>query len=105
MAKPSRPRNSREKTPPCLAKPGRDKGGAISLPVRMPGYPFTTLLGAASIVAILLTTWWVEGMRVTLLAGIPWLAFISACYLVWRRANSSEAGEHGSETCATQPVP
>ena len=64
-----------------------ERSGASPLPVRMPGYPFTTVLGAASIVAILATTWWVEGMRVTLLSGIPWLAFISICYLVWRRAN------------------
>jgi L-asparagine transporter-like permease len=72
----------------------------------MPGYPFTTVLGAASIVAILATTWWVEGMRVTLLAGIPWLAFISICYLVWRRASGvarvSETGQHGSQARATQ---
>jgi L-asparagine transporter-like permease len=86
-----------------------ERSGAPRLPVRMPGYPFTTLLGAASIVAILLTTWWVEGMRVTLLAGIPWLGFISLCYLVWRRANRDapifERGEHGSETRATQTAP
>jgi L-asparagine transporter-like permease len=64
-----------------------EQSGAPRLPVRMPGYPVTTLLGAASIVAILLTTWWVEGMRVTLLAGIPWLGFISLCYMAWRRAS------------------
>ena len=79
------------------------------LPVRMPGYPFTTLLGAASIAAILLTTWWVEGMRVTLLAGIPWLGFISLCYVLWLRAHPvagvSAAGEHESETRATLPAP
>jgi L-asparagine transporter-like permease len=69
-----------------------ERSGRARLPVRMPGYPFTTLLGAALIVAILLTTWWVEGMRVTLLAGIPWLAFISLCYVVWRRANGAEGG-------------
>jgi L-asparagine transporter-like permease len=99
-------------TPPYLAKIGRDKGGppaktgsdkggatAPRLPVRMPGYPYTTLLGAASIAAILLTTWWVEGMRVTLLAGIPWLAFISLCYLVWRRVQPK------SELELTRPGP
>lgn len=58
--------------------------------VRMPWYPWTPLLGAASIVALLATTWFVEGMRVTLLAGIPWQAFISICYFVWRRTTSHE---------------
>ncbi|HSA91583.1 MAG TPA: amino acid permease [Terriglobales bacterium] len=54
-------------------------------PVRMRGSPYTTLLGAALLAAILATTWWVEGMRITLIAGLPWLAFISAAYWVWGR--------------------
>lgn len=54
-------------------------------PVRMHGSPYTTLLGAAMLAAILATTWWVEGMRITLIAGLPWLAFISAAYWVWGR--------------------
>lgn len=53
------------------------------LPVRMIGCPYTTLLGLLLLVAILLTTWWVEGMRPALVAGLPWLAFISLAYLVW----------------------
>ena len=50
------------------------------LRVRMLGYPYTSLLGVAAIAAILVTTWWVEGMRVTLIAGVPWLALVSAGY-------------------------
>ncbi|HXE91278.1 MAG TPA: amino acid permease [Terriglobales bacterium] len=56
-------------------------------PVRMRGYPYSTLLGAAMLAGILATTWWVEGMRITLLAGLPWLAFISAAYWLWARKN------------------
>jgi len=85
------------------------RSGAPPLPVRMPGYPFTTWLGAVSIVAILLTTWWVEGMRVTLLAGLPWLGFISLCYMVWQRTNRaariSDVVARGSETRATHSAP
>jgi len=61
------------------------RGGNPPLPVQMVGWPYTTLLGGVLLVAILLTTWWVEGMRPTLLAGLPWLAFISLAYLVWSR--------------------
>lgn len=57
----------------------------VSLPVRMPGYPYTSLLGLALLAAILATTWWVEGMRNTLKAGVPWLAFISLAYIIWAR--------------------
>ncbi len=54
--------------------------GRPRLPVRMPGYPYTSLLGAAAIAAILATTWWVEGMRVTLVAGVPWLGVLTVGY-------------------------
>jgi L-asparagine transporter-like permease len=58
--------------------------GRPRLPVRMIGYPYTSLLGAALLVAILITTWWVEGMRITLIAGIPWLIVVSAAYFLIR---------------------
>jgi amino acid transporter, AAT family len=54
------------------------------LSVRMPGYPYTSLLGMASIAAILITTWWVKGMRVALVAGLPWLLFITVAYYLTR---------------------
>jgi L-asparagine transporter-like permease len=58
---------------------------ANRLPVKMPGYPYTSLLGLVLLLAIMLTTWWVPGMRNTLRAGFPWLAFISIAYVVWVR--------------------
>jgi len=61
-----------------------EAGGRPPLPVRLIGYPYTSLLGAAALAAILATTWWVEGMRVTLIAGVPWLALLSAAYFVQR---------------------
>ncbi len=51
-------------------------------PVRMIGYPYTTILGAILLTAILLTTWWVEGMELTLIVGLPWLAFLSVAYFL-----------------------
>ena len=54
--------------------------GRPRLPVRLIGYPYTSILGVAMLVAILTTTWWVEGMRITLIAGIPWLVIISVAY-------------------------
>jgi L-asparagine transporter-like permease len=44
-----------------------------------------SLVGALSIAAILVTTWWVEGMRITLIAGLSWLALLSVAYLVVNR--------------------
>jgi len=70
-------------------RPRWEADGGRKLPVRMPGYPYTSLLGTAAIAAILLTTWWVEGMRSTLSAGIPWLIFISLMYAAWAKAQKA----------------
>jgi hypothetical protein len=36
---------------------------------------------------VLISTWWVPSFHIALLAGPPWLIFITLCYLAWRRAN------------------
>jgi len=66
-------------------RPRLDAAGGRRLPVRMIGYPFTSVVGAGAMVAIMATTWWVEGMRVTLIAGVPWLVVLSAVWLGVRR--------------------
>ena len=55
-------------------------GTAPRLPVHMIGYPYTSLLGAALLVGILLTTWWIDGMRPALAAGLPWLAALTLLF-------------------------
>ena len=67
--------------------------GRPRLPVHMIGYPYTSLLGAAAIVAIIITTWFVDGMQPALKWGLPWLAFLSLAYLLVksRRASVSAA--------------
>jgi len=65
-------------------RPKWEASGFPRLPVRMIGYPYTSLLGVTAIMAILATTWWVEGMRVTLIAGVPWLALLTAGYYLRR---------------------
>jgi len=63
-------------------RPTWDGAGGRRLPVRMIGYPYTSLAGAGAILAIMGTTWWVEGMRVTLIAGVPWLIAITAAWFL-----------------------
>ena len=50
-----------------------------------PAGPWVSLAGLAGVLAVLVSTWWVPGFRVTLLAGVPWLALLTVCYFVWRR--------------------
>ncbi len=55
-------------------------------PIRIaPRGPWSSLFGLIALTVVLISTWWVPGLRITLIAGVPWLAFISLCYLVWRK--------------------
>ncbi len=66
-------------------RPKWDASGRPRLPVRMIGYPYTSLLGMGTIAAIIVTTWWIEGMRVTIIAGVPWLCVLTAAYFLVKR--------------------
>jgi AAT family amino acid transporter len=50
-----------------------------------PPGPWASLAGLLAILAVMFSTWWVPGFRITLLAGVPWLAVLTVCYFVWRR--------------------
>jgi len=56
-----------------------------------PGGSWSSLLGLAALFAVLISTWWVPSFHVTLLAGPPWLAFITLCYFLFRRATTKRA--------------
>jgi AAT family amino acid transporter len=66
----------------------RAPAGAIRF---APRGPWSSLIGLAALTAVLISTWWVPGLRITLQAGIPWLAFITLCYFAWacRRASGA----------------
>src|SRR5258708_9438687 len=71
-----------------------------------PPGPWASLLGLGGVVSVLVSTWWVPGFRITLVAGAPWLAIITLCYWVWSRANQDKSAEAGSEQAATiAPIP
>lgn len=44
----------------------------------------SSLIGIAALLGVLLSTWWIPDFHVTLLAGPPWLAFLTLCYFIWR---------------------
>jgi amino acid transporter, AAT family len=56
-----------------------------------PPGPWSSLLGLTALLAVLASTWWVPSFHVTLLAGPPWLLFITLCYLIWKRARPLSA--------------
>ncbi|MEY8349436.1 amino acid permease [Bacillus cereus] len=66
-----------------------DKSGGRKLPVRMWGYPYLTLLGVILMLAIIITTWFTDMFKTTLLTGVPFLLIISIGYMIWKKANES----------------
>lgn len=52
-----------------------------------PRGPWSSLFGAAALASVLVSTWWVPGLRITVTAGLPWLLFITLCYLGCRRTH------------------
>jgi L-asparagine transporter-like permease len=54
------------------------------------GY-WSSVLGLAGLLAVLVSTWWVKDFHVTLLAGPPWLAFLTLCYFIWRAYQRGKA--------------
>jgi amino acid transporter, AAT family len=63
------------------------QGHALS--VRMIGYPYTSSLGLVLVTAIVVTTWWVDRMRITIFSGLVWLGLITLGYWIWERRQSS----------------
>jgi amino acid transporter, AAT family len=68
-----------------------DSHGEHALPVRVKYFPYTTIFGGLAVLAILISTWWVDGMRVTLQAGIPWLVVITVLYFAIGRRREAAA--------------
>jgi L-asparagine transporter-like permease len=64
----------------------RQRSGALPA-FRMPGYPATTLLGAALMAAVLATTAFTPAFRLTLRFGLPFLATLVLVYLLRYRRN------------------
>jgi AAT family amino acid transporter len=60
-----------------------------TLAFRMWGFPVTTILGAALMLAMLLTTPFAPGFKPTLAYGIPFLTILVAAYFIGNRRSSS----------------
>jgi amino acid transporter, AAT family len=53
-----------------------------------PSGSWASFAGLVAILGVMISTWWVPGFRITLLAGLPWLAILTVCYFVWRGTTS-----------------
>ena len=66
-----------------------------ALRFRMIGFPYTTLLGAGLMAAVLITTWFTPAFHPTLVFGVPFLGCLTGAYLLrQRRAARPSSIEH-----------
>ncbi len=61
---------------------------------RMWGFPVLTLLGAALMLAVIVTTYFTEVFHLTLLTGVPMLLVLAAIYGLWYRKRDAAAATH-----------
>ncbi len=52
---------------------------------------WSSAAGIVALLAVLVSTWWIPDFHLTLLAGPPWLVFLTVCYFVWRKAGSPQS--------------
>jgi L-asparagine transporter-like permease len=57
---------------------------------RMPGFPVTTLLGAALMAAVLTTTAFTQAFRLTLVFGLPFIGVLCAIYSIRYRRKTAQ---------------
>jgi AAT family amino acid transporter len=59
-----------------------ERAGKSILRFAPPG-PWSSLFGLTALIAVLISTWWVPGFRITMVAGPAWLVIVTICYLIW----------------------
>jgi len=68
----------------CFRRRWNAAGGA-PLAFRMRGFPWLTLLGAALMIAIMITTYFTDEFRATLVTGVPFVVVLTVIYHLWYR--------------------
>lgn len=76
-------------------------GNHPPLAFRMWGFPWLTLLGAALMAAIMLTTLFTGVFRMTMIFGVPFVAVVLAVYYLWYRKRGDQAPHHAGEALSS----
>nr|WP_263324486.1 amino acid permease [Neobacillus sp. Marseille-Q6967] len=58
--------------------------GGRTLPVRMIGFPYLTIVGGILLLSLMITAWFTD-FKIMLQFGIPWLLFLCIAYIVMKR--------------------
>ena len=68
-----------------------ERGGTAPLRFRMFGFPAATILGAALMAAVMLTSAFTDAFRMTLVFGLPFIGVLSAAYWIRQRRDARDA--------------
>jgi amino acid transporter, AAT family len=63
-----------------------------------PSGQWVSAAGFVAILAVMVSTWWVPGFRITLEAGVPWLALLTVGYWVWSRTKQRNSPRNAETT-------
>jgi L-asparagine transporter-like permease len=77
------------------------RSGAPAPAFRLWFYPATTLSGLGLMMAIMITTWFTEIFHLTLVAGLPFIAFLAICYRLFRMKADRR---HSPSSPAARPI-
>ncbi len=68
----------------------RRRHRGMTLPVRMPFFPYMQIAGLVLLSAILITMAFdTEFWNIAWIVGVPWLVLISLAYFIWKRVNAA----------------
>jgi amino acid transporter, AAT family len=56
----------------------------------------TSVAGALLVLAVFVSTWWIPGLRATILAGAPWLLLLAGGYALTKRSQTSSSPRQSS---------
>ncbi|MBA4288154.1 MAG: amino acid permease [Pseudomonas sp.] len=69
-----------------------ERNGGLQLSFRMRLFPYSTLLGLVLMGAVMITTYFTEAFRMTLVFGVPFIVILTVIYyLVFKKSNSTSA--------------
>ena len=54
---------------------------------------WSSVIGLFALAGVLISTWWVPSFHVSLLAGLPWLVFLTLCYFIWRACKNRKSDD------------
>jgi L-asparagine transporter-like permease len=77
---------------------------AAELPMRVPFFPYSTVLGIVALLGIVASTFFVEGLQYTVPAFAPFLVLITLAYWIFRRRTDPPSAPQSEASLGSEPA-